>query len=188
MADEIGIAVDVAGFESEQKKAAELGPARRDRRKAEKQITLDGDGVARVMRLGIAPTDDSHKFDHTMIKAHVKAIWNGSSLDETSKPVFNHKTQVGVILDKTCFYATMGGQECDAGEIEVIGETKTSASGRARRRTLPRGIGRGVRRLCAARRRRHPRRDPRGQHRSLCMWRRHTSHATASNHTWDGAW
>ncbi|MFN9974641.1 MAG: alanine--tRNA ligase-related protein, partial [Phycisphaerae bacterium] len=83
---------------------------------------------ARVMRLGIAPTDDSHKFDHTMIKAHVKAIWNGSSLDESSRPVFNHKTQVGIILDKTCFYATMGGQECDAGEIEVIGEAKSSAS------------------------------------------------------------
>jgi alanyl-tRNA synthetase len=127
MADEIGIAVDVAGFEAEQKKAAELSRAA-GQKEGEKQITLDGDGVARVMRLGIAPTDDSHKFDHTMIKAHVKAIWNGSSLDESSRPVFNHKTQVGIILDKTCFYATMGGQECDAGEIEVIGEAKSSAS------------------------------------------------------------
>ncbi len=125
MAQERGIAVDMAGYEAEKKKAEDLSRAS-EKKEGEKSIALDGDAVARLMRLGIETTDDHCKFEMKAQKAHVKAIWNGSNLDETAKPVFNHRTQVGIVLDKTCFYATMGGQECDAGEIEVIGETKSS--------------------------------------------------------------
>ncbi|MBL8885886.1 MAG: alanine--tRNA ligase [Phycisphaerales bacterium] len=125
MAQERGITVDMPGYEAEKKKAEELSRAS-EKKEAEKTITLDGDAVARLMRLGIETTDDHCKFDMKAQKAHVKAIWNGTSLDESAGPVFNHKTQVGIVLDKTCFYAAMGGQECDIGEIEVIGETKSS--------------------------------------------------------------
>ncbi|MGH7243919.1 MAG: alanine--tRNA ligase [Phycisphaerales bacterium] len=125
MARERGIAVDMPGYEAEKKKAEDLSRAS-EKKDAEKTITLDGDAVARLMRLGIETTDDHCKFDMKAQKAHVKAIWNGTSLDEAAGPVFNHKTRVGIVLDKTCFYAAMGGQECDVGEIEVIGETKSS--------------------------------------------------------------
>lgn len=125
MAQERGISVDMAGYEAEKKKAEELSRAT-EKKEAEKSIALDGDAVARLMRLGIETTDDHCKFDLKAQKAHVKAIWNGSNLDEVATPVFNHKTRIGIVLDKTCFYAAMGGQECDAGEIEVIGEARSS--------------------------------------------------------------
>ncbi|MFO0860417.1 MAG: alanine--tRNA ligase [Phycisphaerales bacterium] len=125
MAQERGISVDMVGYEAEKKKAEELSRAS-EKKEAEKSITLDGDAVARLMRLGVETTDDHAKFDLKQTKAHVRAIWNGTNLDESAKPVFNHRTQVGIVLDKTSFYATMGGQDCDSGEIEVIGETKSS--------------------------------------------------------------
>ncbi|MBS0191225.1 MAG: alanine--tRNA ligase [Phycisphaerales bacterium] len=125
MAQERGISVDMAGYEAEKKKAEDLSRAG-EKKEGEKTITLDGDAVARLMRLGVETTDDHCKFDLKQQKAHVRAIWNGTNLDEAAKPVFNHRTQVGIVLDKTCFYAAMGGQECDTGEIEVIGETRSS--------------------------------------------------------------
>ena len=126
MADEIGLSVDMPAYEAERKKAEDLSRQTKAS-DAEKPVALDADAVARIMRLGVQTTDDSLKFDPKPIKAHIKAIWNGSNLDEAARTVFNHKTRVGIVLDRTAFYATMGGQECDVGELEVLGETRASA-------------------------------------------------------------
>ncbi len=62
MASERGLTVDMDGYEAERKKAEELSRAGGGK-EGEKQFTLSGDETARLARLGIEATDDTHKFE-----------------------------------------------------------------------------------------------------------------------------
>ncbi|HYF14031.1 MAG TPA: alanine--tRNA ligase [Phycisphaerales bacterium] len=120
MADERGLKIDIPGYEAEVEKAREVskaGPTKAD----EKPLVLTGEQVARLRHLGVDPTDDSPKFDPKQTRAHVRAIWNGHNFDEhTNLHVGSTRRKIGVITDRTPFYATMGGQEGDRGEIHVL--------------------------------------------------------------------
>ncbi|MFO0857045.1 MAG: alanine--tRNA ligase [Phycisphaerales bacterium] len=120
MAEERGLKVDEAGYEKEVEKAKELS---RTGGKVEQstKLVLSGENVARLRHLSVNPTDDSAKFEHKHLRAHVKAIWNGHNFDEhTHLHMGSVKKLVGIITDRTNFYATMGGQEGDSGEIKIL--------------------------------------------------------------------
>jgi alanyl-tRNA synthetase len=123
MAEERGMRVDDAGYEAELERAKEVSRAGPAKEGGEKQLVLTGEQVARLKHLGVQPTDDTAKYEVAKpLKAHVRAIWNGHNFDEhTDLHVGDARKKIGIITDRTNFYATMGGQEGDSGEIQVLG-------------------------------------------------------------------
>ena len=123
MAEERGMRVDDAGYEAELERAKEVSRAGPTKEGGEKQLVLTGEQVARLKHLGVQPTDDTTKYEVAKpLKAHVRAIWNGHNFDEhTDLHVGDARKKIGIITDRTNFYATMGGQEGDSGEIQVLG-------------------------------------------------------------------
>jgi len=121
MAAERGLTVDIAGFEAEmeaQKQRSRAGA----KGGGDGGLTLGTEQIARLKYLKVSPTDDSFKFPGRDIRGQVRAIWNGTDFDEHT----THTTkQVGIVLDRTSFYAEMGGQEADHGRLLVSRETKT---------------------------------------------------------------
>ncbi len=124
MAEERGLKVDMAGYEAEKKKAEELS---RGGGKGEAEecraCTLSGEDIAKLKAMHVHPTDDAFKYQPKELSAHVVAIWNGHSFDQRCHPSVTQKTRpVGVLLNRTSFYAAAGGQEADSGRMRVVAE------------------------------------------------------------------
>ncbi|MEM1329268.1 MAG: alanine--tRNA ligase [Planctomycetota bacterium] len=115
MAEERGLKVDAEGFErhmTEQRERSRAG----GKKDGDDAIVLDPDSISRLGAMSVKPTDDSAKFDPPkQLSAHVKAIFNGRSFDQDVQA--DHGRRVGLILDRTSFYAEMGGQVADAGRL-----------------------------------------------------------------------
>jgi len=116
MAEERGMSVDIAGYEKLMEEAKERactggkeGPSR--------LYDLPPDALATLQKLGVKPTDDSAKFNAAPIGSTVRAIWDGNRLIETTHGSEAAGQGVAVILDQTNFYAEMGGQVGDTGEL-----------------------------------------------------------------------
>jgi alanyl-tRNA synthetase len=121
MADERGLGVDVAGYERLMEQARDKARAASKFSAAGADLELKGDETARLMRLGVQPTEDVDKFHGRDIRARVKAIWNGENFDEFAR-ASGATSPVAVILDRTNFYAEMGGQVGDHGRVLVTRE------------------------------------------------------------------
>ncbi|HEY2587294.1 MAG TPA: alanine--tRNA ligase [Tepidisphaeraceae bacterium] len=133
MAEERGMTVDLAGYEKlmdDAKKISGGGPGGESR-----LFELPPDVLAELHKTGVAPTDDSYKFNAAPIGATVKAIWDGHRLIPHTHGAEAAAAGVAVVLDRTCFYAEMGGQVGDTGELRSPGgavmavETTRSAGG-----------------------------------------------------------
>jgi alanyl-tRNA synthetase len=83
--------------------------------------------LAELEKRGATPTDDHPKYHHDPIHAKVLAIWDGVELRDEA-PLTLHTidsdpdapaSRVAVILDRTPFYAEMGGQAGDVGELKT---------------------------------------------------------------------
>ncbi|KAI7030910.1 Alanine--tRNA, partial [Hortaea werneckii] len=71
----------------------------------------------------VPKTDDSAKFQRDDIHSVIKAIYHsGNFVDATSAAPEGE--QIGLILDRTNFYAEQGGQEYDTGRILIDGEAE----------------------------------------------------------------
>jgi alanyl-tRNA synthetase len=120
MAQERGMTVDLAGYEKLMEQAREL--ARSGGKTADTRLfELPPDALAKLASSGVGKTDDSAKFNAMPIGATVKAIWDGSKLIEHTHGAEAAAAGVAVILDKTNFYAEMGGQVGDTGELRSSG-------------------------------------------------------------------
>ena len=127
MAEERGLKVDLEGFEREmeaQKQRSRAGA----KGGSGDTLRLEPDQIATLKKLKIPDTDDSHKFHGRDVKASVRAIWNGRNFDEHADLTTAGTRRVGLVLDKTNFYAEMGGQVSDHGRMLVTRETRSNAS------------------------------------------------------------
>ncbi|KAG5191133.1 alanyl-tRNA synthetase mitochondrial precursor [Tribonema minus] len=120
MAAEQGLSVDMEGFE------AEMAEQRRRSREATRKQRADG-GAALVFEAeetawlaarGVAPTDDAAKYGGAPLSATVRAIFTADGFVESAGA---EDGEVGVVLDRTCFYAESGGQVGDAGALVAAG-------------------------------------------------------------------
>lgn len=120
MAQERGLKVDAVGFEAESERAKELSRSG-GKAQGEKSLALSGEEVARLKGMHIHPTDDASKFEGREVAAHVKAVWNGSTFDQHARVGMGHVgKQIGIVTDKSPFYAQMGGQDGDTGKLTVL--------------------------------------------------------------------
>jgi alanyl-tRNA synthetase len=130
---ERGVPVDVEGYrkEFEQHQIISQGGGKEG---ATRLFELPPDALAKLQQSGVQATDDSEKFNAAPIGATVRAIWDGHRLIESTHGAEAAGQGVAVILDKTNFYAEMGGQVGDTGQLRskngaVMDVTTTRAAG-----------------------------------------------------------
>jgi alanyl-tRNA synthetase len=120
MAEERGMRVELEGYEKLMERAREV--ARTGGKAGDTRLfELPPDALAALHRSGARPTDDSAKFNAAPLGATVKGIWDGSRLIDTTHGAEAAGQGVAVILDRTNFYAEMGGQVGDSGELRGPG-------------------------------------------------------------------
>ena len=123
MAEEADMTVDMDGFKAEmegQKKRS------RDARMAAKGLTgerleLIAEQTAWLADEGIDVTDESSKYVwDEVVEAEVKAIFTSDGFLKDGD-VAKEGSTIGLILDKSSFYAEAGGQDADLGSISFDG-------------------------------------------------------------------
>ncbi len=116
MAIERGMDVDLEGYSKLMEQARETARAGATKGKSGAQIALTGDAIARLKHMGVDPTEDVDKFHGRSISARIKAIWNGTDFDNHTHAAGSPE-YLGIITNRTNFYAEMGGQVGDTGRI-----------------------------------------------------------------------
>jgi alanyl-tRNA synthetase len=122
MAEEAGLTVDSKGFASEMET--------QKRRSREARVAAKSGGAPRLQLIaeqtsaltdkGVLPTDDSFKYKWDVeLPATVMAIFGTDGFFDGDKPAGEGEF-VGLVLDKSSFYAEAGGQEADLGTLRVL--------------------------------------------------------------------
>jgi alanyl-tRNA synthetase len=114
MAEERGMLVDMAEYERLMKLAQETARSG-GRTEDTSLLQLPPDVLSQLTAKGLKPTDDQAKYQSEPIPATVKAIWTGSALTDSIAP----DSKAAAILDRTNFYAEMGGQVGDVGTLRT---------------------------------------------------------------------
>ncbi|HED54411.1 MAG TPA: alanine--tRNA ligase [Phycisphaerales bacterium] len=122
MAQERGLKVDVEGFHRCMEQQRERSRAGSAFGSGENEIRLEPDAIARLAHLGVNPTDTAPVYDSAEIHATIKAIFNGRSFDDLADGSQLGLHKIGVVLDRTNFYAEAGGQVADHGRLIVLNE------------------------------------------------------------------
>ena len=122
MAEERGLTID----ESEVSKAQEVAKeaSKGEKKAAADYPKFDVHDLGKLDKMqDVSKTDDSPKFARDNINASIKAIYHNKEFLESTKDV-KEGEQVGLLLDRTNFYAEQGGQENDTGKILIDGEAE----------------------------------------------------------------
>ncbi|MCH2147869.1 MAG: alanine--tRNA ligase [Phycisphaerales bacterium] len=108
MATERGLTVDRAAYE------ARMEQARAQSRGGTASVggmTLPPEALASLQAIDVHASDDEIKYGQRVAAGRIKAIWNGEALIDHAPAT----ADVGVIFDRTNFYAEQGGQIADSG-------------------------------------------------------------------------
>jgi alanyl-tRNA synthetase len=117
MAEEQGYKVDMVAYEAEMNKAKERS---REAHKANLgSMQLDADATSTLSKRGVQPTDDSPKFLVQDTTGTIKALYTEKK--EFVDEVKAGDALVGIVLDRTNFYAEQGGQIYDIGVLSKDG-------------------------------------------------------------------
>lgn len=126
MAEERGLRIDDNEFEEARLKAKEA--SRGQKKSASDAVKLDVHDLGKLEKMNdIQKTDDSAKYGKENITANVKAIYHGKTFHSSTADIPEGE-QLGVILDRTNFYAEQGGQENDTGKIIIDGQAELEVS------------------------------------------------------------
>ena len=119
MAEERGLDINDKEFEEARLKAKEASKG--EKKAASDLITLDVHDLDKLSKMDdVSKTDDSPKFGRENITAVLKRVYHKKQFLETTKDIPEGE-QIGIILDRTNFYAEQGGQEYDTGKIIIDG-------------------------------------------------------------------
>lgn len=122
MAEERGLQIDDKEFEEARSKAKEASKGQK--KTAVDAVKLDVHDLGNLEKMHTVPkTNDVAKFDRGNIDAQIKAIYHAKSFHPSTESV-PHGEQLGIILDRTNFYAEQGGQESDTGRIIIDGQSE----------------------------------------------------------------
>ncbi|EGD79715.1 alanyl-tRNA synthetase [Salpingoeca rosetta] len=128
MAEERGLKVDMDGFEAAKARAVEI--SRAGGAAGETNLDLDVNTLDELKKKGVPGTDDAAKYAYTRdengsysfsdAEGTVLALLTeeGGLVDRVSVSEDDEELPVGVVLDKTNFYAEQGGQIYDTGRFE----------------------------------------------------------------------
>ena len=124
MAEEQGLKINQDEFEAAQKASKEASKGLAKKSDSE-LVRLDVHDIAALEKNRDVPkTDDDAKYEKGNVKAKVKAIYDSRKFHPSTKGISPAGKSFGIVLDRTCFYAESGGQECDTGVITIDGKVE----------------------------------------------------------------
>lgn len=122
MAEERGLQIDDHQFEDARAKAKEASKGQK--KTTTGSMKLDVHDLGKLEKMHDVPkTDDNAKFETGNVVVQIKAIYHGKSFHSSTQNI-PASEQVGVILNRTNFYAEQGGQENDTGRIIIDGQAE----------------------------------------------------------------
>jgi alanyl-tRNA synthetase len=122
MAEERGLSIDDNEFETARLKAKEASKGEKKATSGLVKLDVHDLGILEVMPT-VTKTDDSAKFGRENITSKIQAIYHAKKfVDDTNS--IPEGDQIGLILERTNFYAEQGGQEYDTGKIVIDGQAE----------------------------------------------------------------
>lgn len=124
MAEEAGMTVDSEGFTQEMETQKDRSRKARAAAKSggAPQLEFIAEQTAALTDMGVLATDESFKYKWDVdLPATVMSIYGPDGFYEDGAEA-QEGDYVGVVLDKSSFYAEAGGQEADLGTLRVLDE------------------------------------------------------------------
>lgn len=126
MAEERGLSIDDTEFEEARLKAKEA--SRGEKKAASGLFKLDLHDIDILDKMpGVTKTDDEAKFGRSNITARVQTVYHSRKFHNSTADLPSD-AQIGIILDRTNFYAEQGGQENDTGKLIIDGVAELEVS------------------------------------------------------------
>lgn len=132
MAEEKGLKVDIIGYEEAKKQAQLISQSKSGG--VDDQINLDVHAITDLQNKGIKPTNDLPKYNYNVTNNNLYEEYEFVSCSGTVITLRSAKTfvdeissgeEVGILLDRTNFYAEQGGQIYDEGFLVKINDEDT---------------------------------------------------------------
>lgn len=126
MAEERGLTIDDTEFEDARLKAKEA--SRGEKKSASDSVKLDVHDLSSLSKMpGVTKTDDDAKFGRSNITGRIQTIYHSKKFHDSTTDL-PPDTEIGIMLDRTNFYAEQGGQENDTGKLIVDGVAELEVS------------------------------------------------------------